>query len=75
MPTLAILGRVRIRMFANDHLPPHFHIWTPEGEGVVDVAGLTLIRGRLRKQDLELALGWARKNSELLTATWTELND
>ena len=31
MSTLHRIGRVQIRMF-HDHNPPHFHIWTPDGD-------------------------------------------
>jgi len=74
MPTLVRLGRVQIRMFADDHLPPHFHVWTPDGEGMVLIDGLVLLRGVLRKQDLEVATGWARDNSVLLQEYWIKLN-
>lgn len=74
MPTLVKLGRVQIRMFAGDHMPPHFHIWTPEAEALVLISDLTLVRGRLRKQDLEVALAWARENGERLDAEWKNLN-
>lgn len=74
MPTLVKLGRVQIRMFADDHLPPHFHVSTPDGEALVLIEGLQLSRGRLRKQDFEVATDWARNNMRLLRDRWDELN-
>jgi hypothetical protein len=29
MPTLQRFGAVSVRMYADDHRPPHFHIWLP----------------------------------------------
>lgn len=74
MPTLIKLGRVQIRMFADDHAPPHFHIWTPDGEAIVLVDGLRLVRGVLRKQDFEVATAWALNNMDVLQEYWTKLN-
>lgn len=74
MPTLAKIGRVQIRMFADDHLPPHFHIWTPDGEALVLIEGLELSRGVLRKQDFDVATAWARNNMALLQEYWIKLN-
>ncbi len=61
-------------MFAGDHLPPHFHVWTPEGEALVLIENLELSRGTLRKQDLELAIRWAQDNIDLLQDHWNKLN-
>jgi len=30
MPTLQRFGSVSVRMYADDHLPPHFHIVAPD---------------------------------------------
>jgi hypothetical protein len=74
MPTLVKLGRVQIRMFADDHAPPHFHIWTPDDEALVLIEDLVVSRGILRKQDLEVAMAWARDNIDLLQEYWIKLN-
>ncbi len=75
MPTLFRSGKVAIRMFRDDHEPPHFHIWTPDLEMMVALAGLSTLRGNLRKRDYEIAMAWARSNLDLLRERWTELND
>ncbi len=74
MPTVVKLGRLQIRMFAGDHLPPHFHVWTPDGEALVLIETLQMSRGRLRKQDLEVATQWAQDNIDLLQEYWIKLN-
>jgi len=38
------------------------------------IEGLQLSRGRLRKQDFEVATDWARNNMRLLLDRWDELN-
>lgn len=38
MPTLVAIGNIRIRMFADDHNPPHFHVLTPDHEALLRIA-------------------------------------
>jgi hypothetical protein len=74
MVTVVRLGNVRIRVFAGDHAPPHFHIWTAEGEAMVSLQTLAVIRGSVRKQELALALKWAKQNIDLLNEHWVAMN-
>jgi hypothetical protein len=74
MPTIAKLGAIQIRMFADDHHPPHFHIWTPDGEALVSIKDLAVLRGHIRKRDLGLVLTWAEHNMSLLMSEWDRLN-
>ena len=73
MPTLVVLGNVKIQMFALDHRPPHFHVVTPDTEAVVAIEGFHVLRGSLRPRDLRLALSWARLNKARLEDEWQRL--
>ena len=74
MPTIYRSGRVMIRMFFDDHDPPHFHIVTPDEEMTVALDGLVPLQGDLRKRDYEVAMVWVRANAEILWSKWEELN-
>ena len=74
MVTLYTEGRVRIRMFNGDHNPPHFHIWTPDGDAQVLLADLSVLRGSVSTRDYELAMRWARSNIEFLRSEWERRN-
>jgi hypothetical protein len=75
MPTLVRLDGVLIRMFFGDHYPPHFHVWTAgNGEAQIRLSDLSVMRGDVRKQELELALAWARANMDFLKSEWDRLN-
>jgi hypothetical protein len=74
MPTLVVLGNVKIQIFAGDHNPPHFHVVTPDGEAAVLLPSLKVFRGGVRPRHLAVALAWARRNQELLTNEWHRLN-
>jgi hypothetical protein len=74
MPTLFRSGKVMIRMFADDHDPPHFHIITPDMEMVIAMSDFSTMKGHVRKRDYEVAMLWARGNVDLLWRRWDELN-
>lgn len=74
MPTLVVLGNVKIQMFAGDHNPPHFHVVTPDGEVIVELRTLLVLRGAVRSRELTIAMAWAKNNLELLKDEWHRLN-
>lgn len=74
MPTIAEIGNIQIRIYPRDHMPPHFHISTPYGEAMVRIEDLQLIKGRLRRRDLNCALEWARQNRARIWDCWDEQN-
>jgi hypothetical protein len=45
-------------VYANDHLPPHFHAITPDNEALIEVATLTILRGDLRHATPRAARCW-----------------
>jgi hypothetical protein len=45
MPVLQRFGAVSLRMYADDHHPPHFHIVGPEFQVLVRISDLTVIAG------------------------------
>lgn len=74
MPTVYRFGRGKIKIF-HDHNPPHFHIWTPEGDMQVSLLDLSPMNGRIDKGEYELAMTWVRGNIELLWQEWNRLNE
>jgi len=72
MPTIRRFGNCKIAIYADDHLPPHFHI---EGRGfraVVEIATMAVRVGSVRRAGE--AMSWARENIELLGSEWTRFN-
>ena len=58
-------------------MPPHFHVLTPDGDAQVRIDSLEVIRGSLRRADLESAIDWAKEaaNHQRLWAEWRRLNE
>lgn len=75
MPTIARLGPVAIRLFADDHNPPHFHVVTVEQQAMIRLDDLEMIGGELNRVHLELAPEWARTNRGKLQDEWKRLNE
>jgi len=72
VPTIRRFAACKIAIYADDHLPLHFHI---EGRGfraVVEIKTMTVRAGEVRRA--REALVWARENSEILRAGWVRLN-
>lgn len=72
MPTIRRFAACKIAIYADDHMPLHFHV---EGRGfraVVEIETMTIRAGEIRKA--EDAMAWARENVELLRAEWLRLN-
>lgn len=74
MPTIIKLGNIAIRMFANDHNPPHFHIVTADRQIAVTIRDFEILAGSMERKNLAIALEWAAKNRERLHNEWKRLN-
>jgi hypothetical protein len=75
MPALQRFGAVVVRIYADDHAPPHFHIEAPDFEVLVRVSDFSIIAGAARPGQIAEALRWAEKEREALALKWAELNE
>ncbi|WP_051591210.1 DUF4160 domain-containing protein [Bacillus sp. UNC438CL73TsuS30] len=70
------IGNVEVRIWNNDHPPPHFHAIS---RGHFDVRVsietstiLTVKNGKIRNKDARVIESWAEDNKELLRERWKE---
>jgi hypothetical protein len=70
MPTLYRSGAVSVRMYADDHHPPHFHIVAPEFQVLVRISDLAVIAGNGTPKQISEALAWAEDRREWLALKW-----
>ena len=54
MPTISAFYGILIRMFFNDHAPPHFHARYGEFAATIDLGTLAVLRGELPSRCLDL---------------------
>jgi hypothetical protein len=67
MPTISTFYGIIIRMFFDEHAPPHFHVQYGAYKAVIGIKDLELIEGKLTRRALELTLDWAELHqAELL---------
>jgi len=62
MPTISAFYGILIRMFFNDHAPPHFHARYGEFEATINIDTLDVIQGELPSRALNLVKEWAMIN-------------
>ncbi len=74
MGKLVQIGNIIISVYANDHLPPHFHIITPDADALVDIGSLEILRGKLSRRAEAEALEWAKANGSLIVEEWNRTN-
>lgn len=72
MPELSRFYGIVIKMYFDDHLPPHFHAEYGEYEALVNVNTLAVMAGRLPARALGLVIEWASLHRAELDREWTK---
>ena len=69
MPTLSMFFGIIIRMFADDHNPPHFHASYQNNNATFDLHG-NLLEGEMPNKQQKLIGAWAEIHHDELVADW-----
>lgn len=70
MPEVSRFFGIVIRMFYNDHDPPHFHAVYGEHEALIEINTLVVARGVLPSRALSLVVEWAVLHRDELRRDW-----
>lgn len=70
MPTISTFYGIFIRMYFNDHAPPHFHAIHGEYEATINIATGEVLAGRLPPTARRLVQEWTLRYHEELTRNW-----
>ncbi|MYC29991.1 MAG: DUF4160 domain-containing protein [Chloroflexi bacterium] len=70
MPEICRFYGIVIRMYANDHSPPHFHALYGEYEALMAIHDLEVLRGFLPARALRLVMEWASLHQDELQEDW-----
>jgi hypothetical protein len=68
------IGKLIIRVYANDHLPPHFHAIAPDFEALIEIETLAIMRGSLSRQASKSVMAWASANRHTIVTEWNRIN-
>jgi len=75
MPEISRFYGIVIRMFHNDHQPPHFHAEHGSDRMLVAIDTLAVIAGRLRPRATGLVMEWASQHQDELRHIWDQARD
>jgi hypothetical protein len=75
MPELSRFYGIVIKMYFDDHDPPHFHAEYAEDQAVIGIETLALIAGRLPPRALGLVAEWAAMHQDELRQAWSKAKD
>jgi len=73
MPTFFIIDGIKIDLYYNDHVPPHFHAIYAEYEELIEIDTLNVYRGKLPKKQHKKIIKWAEKNQSILKEIWESM--
>ncbi len=71
MPTIAYFLGIAVRMFFNDHDPPHFHVRYQQFRARVRIEDGQIIDGRLPATVARLVAEWTALRRNELMRNWT----
>ena len=75
MATIHTESNWKIKIYPDDHAPPHFHVQTPDGESLVTIDGLQVLGKGANPKALKFALLWAAQNLDVLHTAWRTHNE
>lgn len=72
MPIISVFLGILIKMFHDDHNPPHFHVEYAEHRAIVDIASGRVLAGKLPTRVRRLVEDWRGMNVGQLKRAWAQ---
>ena len=70
MPEISRFLGIVIKMFFDDHNPPHFHAEYDGDVALIDIRNLSVFSGRLPPRAIGLVIEWASVHQKELFVDW-----
>ena len=70
MPILSVFFGIIVRMWHDDHPPPHFHAIYGEFDAQIAIDTLEVVRGSLPRRVQVLVIEWAMAHRPALRENW-----
>jgi len=70
MPEVSRFFGIVVKMFFDDHNPPHFHCYYGDEMAMVEINTLSVFAGHLPPRVLGLVIEWATVHQEELLENW-----
>jgi hypothetical protein len=75
MPEISRFYGIIIKMYYDDHNPPHFHAEYGEREALIEINTLALIAGNLPARAMGLVTEWATIHKDELLKDWEKVKN
>jgi hypothetical protein len=69
-PEISRFYGIIVRMFTDDHTPPHFHAYYNEFEILMDIENFKILAGNFPPKALALIIEWAAIHKSELIKNW-----
>ena len=70
MPEVSRFYGIVVRMYYDEHPPPHFHVAYQDAQAVLRIDTLEVSRGHLPRRALSLVVEWALAHRHELRQNW-----
>ncbi len=70
MPVISYFFGIYIRMYQDDHNPPHFHIEYQGYQALMSIETGDILAGKLPTKAVKLVREWAKEHQEELLINW-----
>jgi len=70
VPTISTFFGIVIRMYYDDHPPPHFHAYYGGDVAVIAIETLEVLEGGLPRRPMALVVEWAQQHRDELREDW-----
>ncbi len=75
MPEVSRFFGIIIRMYFDDHPPPHFHAIYGGREVLVGIEPIVILSGKLPRRAESMVVEWAARYQRELIENWRRLNN
>ena len=72
MPIVSLFFGIIIRIYHDDHNPPHFHVEYGEYTAVIEIASGKILFGELPRQARKLIEKWRQKRKGEILKAWAD---
>jgi len=70
MPVISYFFGIYIRMYHDDHNPPHFHAEYQGHEALINIRNGEIMEGKLPKKAMKIIREWTDENRDSLLINW-----
>lgn len=70
MPLISEFYGIKIYMYWDDHIPPHFHAEYGNSKVLIDIKNVVVLRGIFPTKQLKIILAWCELHKEELLSNW-----